>query len=82
MSKRYHTWFAYNDGGPNAGNDYGNLREASQEINQDMNDPEVEHAILVDTKQGVVQVFKGQVEPFRKGLDKRHPDWQLGTVGQ
>lgn len=64
-----------------SGNTHDDLQGALARLHIETADPEVAHLILVDTEEKIVELVKGDsVDPFRRMLDKRCPDWSLGTV--
>jgi len=58
-------------------NRYQNLPSAREDLSGTVVDSDVTNAILVRAKPPQVELGKGEVETFKKGLDHNYPGWKL-----
>lgn len=80
MEINFKTKCTMNDDGPISGNEHERLESALDEVGRDLEDPVIVDSIIVDMNRKIVQLFKGKIDPFVKGLKKKQPGWKLGTI--
>lgn len=57
-----------------------NLRDAVAANEKNVSDPEIPDCIIIDRPNKIVEITKGSIDPFKKGLDKKIPGWKVGEI--